>query len=231
MNSRYHRQIQIDEVGIKGQQLLAESKVLVVGAGGLGCPVIQYLAGMGVGTLGIIDGDTVELSNIHRQVIYGTQSLGMNKAVAAKNYIANLNPEIKCVDYTDFLSTENVDSVLRGYNIVIDCSDNFATRYIIDDSCKKYNIPWVYASIYKFEAQVSVFNYKSGPTYRDIFDGNNDELVPNCEMTGVLGVLPGIIGMMQAVECVKIILGIGDVLSGKLMVYNMMKNKYQFFNI
>ena len=218
---RYNRHIILSEIGQNGQDKISDAKVLVIGAGGLGCPVLQYLAAAGIGTLGIIDFDVVELSNLQRQVLYGSASLGQNKAVAAKTRLEDLNSDISIIAYAEKLSHKNAKDLFSQYDIIVDGSDNFETRYLVNDACIITNKPLVFGAIYKFEGQVSVFNYNNGPSYRCLFP-NPPEAggVPNCSEIGVLGVLPGIIGSMQANEVLKIVLGIGDLLSGKLLCYN-----------
>lgn len=219
--SRYNRHIILSEVGPEGQNKISNAKVLVVGAGGLGCPVLQYLAAAGVGTLGIIDFDIVEESNLQRQILFGTSSLGTNKALAAKERLTDLNPTIQINAYPELLTPKNALQLFKDYDIIVDGTDNFETRYLINDAAIITNKPIVYGAIYKFEGQVSVFNYNNGPSYRCLFPvAPKDGTVANCSEVGVLGVLPGIIGTMQANEVLKIILGFNGVLSGKLFCYN-----------
>ncbi|WP_298900475.1 HesA/MoeB/ThiF family protein [uncultured Psychroserpens sp.] len=219
--NRYSRHIILEEIGAHGQKKLNQAKVLVVGAGGLGCPVLQYLAAAGVGTIGIIDHDVVEESNLQRQILYGTSNLGQSKAIVAKQRLLDLNDTIIIEAFVEMLTHKNAISHFLNYDIIVDGTDNFATRYLINDAAVIANKPVVYGAIYKFEGQVSVFNYKNGPNYRCLFPNppsKND--IPNCAEVGVLGVLPGIIGSMQANEVLKIILGFKNVLSGKLFCYN-----------
>lgn len=219
--SRYNRHIILSEIGQKGQDKLTNAKVLVVGAGGLGCPVLQYLAAAGIGTLGIIDFDVVEESNLQRQILFGTSSLGQNKAIVSKKRLEDLNDTITIYAYPYKLDYQNALDLFNQYDIIVDGTDNFETRYLVNDACIITNLPLVFGSIYKFEGQVSVFNYQSGPSYRCLFPNTPEkDSVPNCSETGVLGVLPGIIGSMQANEVLKIILGIGNILNGKLLCYN-----------
>ncbi len=219
--SRYSRHILLPEIGSKGQEKINKAKVLVIGAGGLGCPVLQYLAAAGIGTLGIIDFDVVEESNLQRQILYGVSSLGKNKALAAKERLTDLNPLLIINAYQERLTTANALELFASYDIVVDGTDNFSTRYLVNDACVITNTPLVYGAIFKFEGQVAVFNYKNGPSYRCLFPKSPKEgSVPSCSEIGVLGVLPGIIGSMQANEVLKIVLSIGDVLSGKLLLYN-----------
>jgi adenylyltransferase/sulfurtransferase len=219
--SRYNRHIILSEVGPQGQDKLLHAKVLVVGAGGLGCPVLQYLTAAGIGTLGIIDFDEVEESNLQRQILFGTSSLGKNKALAAKKRLEDLNPTIVIKAYPEKLTSKNAIDLFKPYNIIVDGTDNFATRYLINDVAILCDKPIVYGAIYKFEGQVSVFNYKNGPSYRCLFPfAPNEGSVANCSEVGVLGVLPGIIGTMMANEVIKMILEFDHVLSGKLLCYN-----------
>ncbi|WP_303317934.1 HesA/MoeB/ThiF family protein [Flavivirga abyssicola] len=224
--NRYSRHIILSEIGQEGQDKISKAKVLVIGAGGLGCPILQYLTAAGIGTLGIVDFDVVELSNLQRQVLFGTSSLGENKAVAAKKRLEDLNNSISIISYPEKLTHKNAIELFNQYDIIVDGSDNFATRYLVNDASVITNKPLVFGSIYKFEGQVSVFNYNSGPSYRCLFPTPPEKgTVPNCSEIGVLGVLPGIIGTMQANEVLKIILGLGQPLSGKLLCYNALNNQ------
>ncbi len=226
--NRYSRQIILPEVGIEGQQKLTNASVLVVGAGGLGCPVLLYLAAAGVGRIGIIDADKVDVTNLHRQVLYRTADEGKSKAEVAAERLMDLNPEVNIDSYPVWLSKENALEIFSLYDIIVDGSDNFATRYLVSDACVLLNKPLVFGSIFKFEGQVSVFNYKDGPTYRCLFpEPPAAGEVPNCSEIGVIGVLPGIIGTLQANEVIKIILEKGDVLSGVLYMYNALTNDVQ----
>ena len=217
--SRYSKQIILPEVGIVGQEKLKVAKVLVIGAGGLGCPVLQYLVAAGVGEIGIADGDVVDISNLQRQVLYTEQEIGQQKAVVAERKLTALNPNVKIRIYPVFIETSNALEIMGEYDIIVDGSDNFATRYLLNDACVMLGKPMVSGAIYKFEGQVSVFNYKNGPTYRCIFpEPPGADESPNCAEIGVIAALPGIIGTIQANEVIKIITGIGEVLSGKLLV-------------
>ena len=219
--SRYNRHIILSEIGQEGQDKLSKAKVLVIGAGGLGCPVLQYLAAAGVGTLGVMDFDIVSESNLQRQILFGRSSLGLNKAIAAKERLEDLNDFISVRSFTKKLTHQNAIALFNFYDIIVDGTDNFASRYLINDASLITGKPLVYAGIYKFEGQISVFNYKGGPSYRCLFPTPPKEGdIPNCSEVGVLGVLPGIIGTMQANEVLKLILGIGDLLSGKVLYYN-----------
>ena len=229
---RYNRHIILSEIGQNGQNKLSKAKVLVVGAGGLGCPILQYLTAAGVGTVGVIDFDIVETSNLQRQVLFGTSSLGKNKAEAAKSRLSDLNDRITINAYPERLNYQNAIDLFGQYDIIVDGTDNFETRYLINDACVITNKPLVFGAIYKFQGQVSVFNHDNGPTYRCAFPNKpkKDELL-NCSEVGVLGVLPGIIGTLQANEVLKIILGIGKVLSGKLLCYDALTNQTTVLSI
>jgi len=224
---RYNRHLILPEIGNEGQEKLKNASVFVVGAGGLGCPALLYLAAAGVGKIGIADFDTVDISNLQRQVLYTTEDIGLSKAAQAKKRIQLLNPLVDVSVYTERLDNKNILEYIKSYDIIIDGSDNFATRYLVNDACVILDKPLVYGSIFKFEGQVSVFNYKNGPTYRCIFpEPPGAGEVPNCSEIGVLGVLPGMIGTMQANEAIKIITGIGNTLSGKLLLFNALNMEF-----
>ncbi|MFT6948847.1 MAG: molybdopterin/thiamine biosynthesis adenylyltransferase/rhodanese-related sulfurtransferase [Vicingaceae bacterium] len=227
-NQRYTRQTILKGFGIEGQKKLAEAKVLVVGAGGLGVPVLTYLNAMGVGTIGIVDNDIVSLSNLHRQVLYSESDIGKTKVTAALKKLKAQNPNTEIVIFNTFLSTKNALEIIEDYDIVVDASDNFPTRYLVNDSCVILKKPFVYGALHGYEGQVSVFNYKDGPTYRCLFPNiPNENEVPNCNEHGVLGIIPGIIGNLQALETIKVLTGIGDVLSGKLLIFDGLQQSYQ----
>jgi molybdopterin/thiamine biosynthesis adenylyltransferase/rhodanese-related sulfurtransferase len=218
---RYSRQMILPEIGEMGQQKLQDARVLVIGAGGLGCPVLQNLAAAGVGTIGIVDGDMVDETNLHRQLLYTLKDCGNSKAETAKKAILELNSDIDVVTFPEFFNTENATRIVKDYQIIVDCTDAIPVRYLINDVSVAKRIPMVYASIHKFEGQVSVFNYKSGPSYRCLFpEQERLNAVPSCAESGVLGVLPNTLGAFQATEVLKIILEIGKVLSGKLLIYD-----------
>ncbi|GGB78093.1 HesA/MoeB/ThiF family protein [Dyadobacter sediminis] len=224
---RYSRQILLPEVGLAGQEKLKASKILVVGAGGLGCPVLLYLAAAGAGSLGIVDDDTVDVTNLHRQILYSSDDVGKNKSATAANKLSAINPFVQIHSYPVRLAEENAAEIVSEYDLVIDASDNFPTRYLVNDVCVKLDKPFVFGSILRFEGQVSVFNYHNGPTYRCLFPDAEDG--DNCEEAGVIGILPGIIGTYMTNEAIKIICGIGDVLSGKLMLINALNGSVQLF--
>jgi sulfur-carrier protein adenylyltransferase/sulfurtransferase len=221
---RYNRQIILPQVGMQGQERLKLAKVLVVGAGGLGSPLLQYLTAAGVGTIGIIDADNVDVSNLQRQVIYRTTDAGKPKANTSAEILQQMNPHLSFQIYATILDSQNALQIIEKYDIVADCTDNFATRYLVNDACVLLKKPFVYAAIFRFEGQVSTFHLTpSSPTYRCLFPTPPaPEEVPNCAQAGVFGVLAGIIGLYQANEVLKIILGIGEVLDGKLLMVDML---------
>ena len=217
--NRYSRHVIMPEIGIEGQQKLKQAKILVVGAGGLGCPVLQYLAAAGVGTIGVVDNDIVDETNLQRQILFSQEDIGNKKAQVAARQLKIQNPCVTIIPHGLRLASSNALETIKDYDLVIDGSDNFPTRYLVNDACLILNKSFVFGSIFKFEGQVSVFNYKKGPTYRCLFPEPPVE-APNCSEIGVLGVLPGIIGTIMANEVLKVILGIGEVLSGRLFVMN-----------
>lgn len=224
---RYSRHLLLDKVGERGQQKLKAAKVLVIGAGGLGCPVLQYLTAAGVGTIGIIDFDKVDETNLQRQILFTINDIGKNKAIAAKERLEQFNQFVKFDVYAEKLTAKNALSIFKHYDVVVDGTDNFSTRYLVNDACVITQKPLVYGAIYKFEGQVSVFNYKNGPSYRCLFpEPPKPGSVPSCSDVGVIGVLPGIIGTQQANEALKIILEIGTLLSGKLLMYDALQSSF-----
>lgn len=224
--TRYSRQIKLAEVGPQGQQRLADARVLVVGVGGLGCPASQYLVAAGVGTVGLLDADVVDISNLHRQVLYTEADLGQPKATTAATALRRMNSTVQIQPFTESLNEKNALELFRAYDIIVDGTDNFPAKYLINDASILTGKPWVYASIYKHQGQVSVFNYRNGPSYRCLFPQPASGPI-SCEETGVLGVLPGILGCMQAAEVLKMILGIGEVLSGKLKMLDVLGMEVQ----
>jgi adenylyltransferase/sulfurtransferase len=231
---RYHRQVILPEFGEEGQQKLLEAKILVIGAGGLGCPALQYLTAAGVGTIGIVDDDVVALNNLHRQVLYSVNDIGLSKAKRAAHILQQLNHEIKIISYNERLATQNALTLIDDFDVIIDGTDNFSTRYMINDACVLLNKPLVYGAISQFEGQVSVFKNKNvnDVNYRDIFpDPPKDGEVLNCAEAGVLGVLPGIIGTMMANETIKLITGIGEPLVDQLFTYNALNNQVYILNL
>ena len=225
---RYSRQIILPEMGLSGQEKLKAAKVLVIGAGGLGCPVLQYLTAAGIGTIGIVDDDVVTITNLHRQILYSAEDIGKGKAQTAKDKLSAQNPFVNFNVIPLRLNDENAAKIIADYDLVIDGSDNFPTRYLANDVCVELDKPLVFGSILRFEGQVSTFNYKGGPTYRCLFP--EAEEGDNCAEAGVIGILPGIIGTYMANEVIKIICGIGKPLSGKLMVVNALTNENSIFS-
>lgn len=217
---RYNRQTILPEIGDEGQEKLKKARVLVIGAGGLGCPILQYIATAGVGYIGIMDFDTIEIHNLHRQILYTEKELGKLKAVVAKEVVSELNPLIKVEAIVEKLTPENARQVIMQYDIVVDGSDNFTTRYLVNDTCVALQKTLVYGSILKFEGQIAVFNHKGSKNLRDLFPEMPDPKdVPNCNLNGVLGTLPGIIGTMMAHETLKIILEL-PTLNNELVLFN-----------
>lgn len=228
---RYNRQITLPELGIDGQQKLLKANVLVVGAGGLGCPLLLYLVGAGVGHIGIVDHDLVDETNLHRQVLYQMADIGKAKANVAVAKLQLFNPDVSFTAYPIRLTAKNAKELIDQYDLVIDGSDNFPTRYLVNDICVLLNKTLVFGSIFQFEGQVSVFNFNMGPDYRSIYpEPPLPDEVPNCSESGVIGTLPGIIGSIMANETIKIICGFGEVLSGQLLVFNTLTNKIQLLN-
>ena len=225
---RYSRHLLIPEVGDAGQLKLLDSKVLLLGAGGLGSPAALYLAAAGVGTLGLVDADTVDSSNLQRQVLHTTDRVGMPKTASARIALEALNPDVKVVEHRTRMSSENVDEIIEGYDVVIDGTDNFPTRYLLNDASLKHRIPVVHASIFRFEGQLSVFKPYEGPCYRCLFpQPPPPELAPSCAEGGVLGVLPGIMGCLQATEAIKLLLDIGDSMVGRLLLFDALEMSFQ----
>lgn len=225
---RYSRHIILPEVGLDGQKKLKAASVLCVGTGGLGSPLLLYLAAAGIGRIGIVDFDTVDQSNLHRQVIHSESWVGKPKIESAKSRILEINPHCQVDLYETRLSAENALGIFEPYDVVVDGTDNFPTRYLVNDACVLLNKPNVYGSIFRFEGQATVFNYQDGPNYRDLYpEPPPPGLVPSCAEGGVLGVLPGIIGVIQANETIKVILGTGNTLSGRLLLYNALEMTFR----
>jgi len=225
---RYSRHLILPEVGLEGQKRLKAASVLCIGTGGLGSPLLLYLAAAGIGRIGIVDFDVVDRSNLQRQVIHGTSWVGKPKIESAKNRIHEINPFCQVDLYNTRLSAENALQIAEPYDIVVDGTDNFPTRYLVNDTCVLLGKPNVYGSIYRFEGQATVFNYEDGPNYRDLYpEPPPPGLVPSCAEGGVLGILPGIIGVIQATETVKIILGKGTTLNGRLLLFNALDMKFR----
>jgi len=227
-NARYSRQVNLPQVGSAGQQKLEAARVLVMGAGGLGCAVLPYLVASGIGHIGIIDGDVVSESNLHRQLLYTAEDIDQPKVSIAQKKLGALNPDIQIIAENAYLTGENALKTVRNYDLIIDGTDAIAARYLINDACVLAEKPFVHASIYRFQTQVSVFNYQNGPTYRCLFPSPPKE-APSCAEAGVLGTSVALAGMLQANEVMKIILGIGDVLSGQLLLKDGLTNKQEIF--
>ncbi len=225
---RYSRHLILPEVGLEGQKRLKAASVLCIGTGGLGSPLLLYLAAAGIGRIGIVDFDVVDTSNLQRQVIHGTSWVGKPKIASAKNRILEINPYCQVDLYETRLSSENALDIVKPYDVVVDGTDNFPTRYLVNDACVLLDKPNVYGSIFRFEGQATVFNYEGGPNYRDLYpEPPPPGMVPSCAEGGVLGILPGMIGVIQATETVKIIMGQGNTLSGRLLLYNALEMKFR----
>ncbi len=225
---RYSRHILLPEVGGKGQAKIANAKVFIVGAGGLGCPVGYYLTAAGVGTIAVIDNDTVEMSNLQRQIAHSVHTIGMPKVESAKRTFQALNPEVNVIALQRRISKDDILDLIAGYDIVVDGSDNFPTRYLVNDACVMAGKPLVSGAILRFEGQVTTILPGEGPCYRCLFEEPPPPgLVPSCQEAGVLGVLPGVIGGLQATEVLKLILGRGQVLSGELLIYNALRTTFR----
>ena len=217
---RYNRQMMLPEIGDSGQEKLKKAKVLVIGAGGLGCPILQYIATAGVGTIGIVDFDKIELHNLHRQILYTEQDVNKAKAITAKSVLEILNPLIEIIAFEEKLTAENAEKIIQDFDVVVDGSDNFATRYLVNDTCVALGKTLIYGSILKFEGQMAVFNHKGSKNLRDLFpEPPNPKDVPNCNLNGVMGTLPGIIGTMMAHETLKLIMDL-PTLENELVLFN-----------
>jgi adenylyltransferase/sulfurtransferase len=224
---RYSRHIIMDEVGPEGQRALLDARALVVGAGGLGSPVVQYLAAVGVGTLGIADGDDVERSNLQRQVVHADADVGRPKVESAREYVERLNPDVTVRTHGRRIGPDDVADVVDDYDLVVDASDNFPTRYLLNDACRLADLPLVHGAIYKFEGQATTLA-PGGPCYRCLFpEAPEPGTVPDCATTGVLGALPGTVGCVQATEAIKLVLGAGEPLTGRLLFYDALEMSFE----
>jgi molybdopterin/thiamine biosynthesis adenylyltransferase/rhodanese-related sulfurtransferase len=235
-NIYYRRHLLLPEIGAKGQLKLKNVSVLVIGAGGLGCPVLSYLTGAGVGHIGVLDADLVEKTNLHRQFLFGTSKIGKPKTEAAINHLQDLNPHVSFTEHHLRLLPKNAIDIIKNYDIIVDATDNFPTRYLINDACVILDKPIVYGSIDRFQGQASVFNYTEanngtkGPTYRCLFPfPPTPKTAPDCSQNGVLGVLPGLIGNLQASEVIKMIIGSGNILNGKVLVFDSLRSSFYSF--
>ena len=230
--NRYQRHLLLPEVGETGQLELLDSKVLLLGAGGLGSPAALYLAAAGVGTLGIIDMDVVDASNLQRQILHNTDRIGERKVDSAKKTLTLINPDVNVVTYDVRLGADNILDIIDGYDVIVDGTDNFPTRYLVNDASLLKRIPVIHGSIFRFEGQATVFNPYEGPCYRCLLpEPPPAELAPSCSEAGVLGVLPGIVGSLQAVETIKVLLGIGDTLQGRLLAYDALEQSFRTFKV
>ena len=230
--NRYQRHLLLPEVGEEGQQALLGARVLLLGAGGLGSPAALYLAAAGVGTLGIVDMDVVDESNLQRQILHNLDRVGDRKVDSAKKTLTGLNPDIDVVTYDVRLGADNILDIIDGYDVVIDGADNFPSRYMLNDASVKLGIPVVHGSIFRFEGQITVFDPREGPTYRDMLpEPPPAELAPSCAEAGVLGVLPGIVGSIQALEAIKLILGLGDSLRGRLLAFDALEMSFREYRL
>jgi adenylyltransferase/sulfurtransferase len=229
---QYRRHLSLQDFGLESQIKLKNSSVLVIGAGGLGCPVLQYLVAAGVGKIGIVDNDVIESSNLQRQILFDHDDIGSPKAKVAAAKLTRLNPFIKIHPIIERLKKENAEFLFGGYDLIVDGTDNFSSRYLINDACILFEKPLIHGSIHLFEGMVSVFNFQGGPTYRCLFPEQPDSSsIPSCAEAGVLGVLPGIIGCMQAMEAIKVITGRGQPLSGKILSYNSLSSSTRIINL
>lgn len=225
---RYARHIVLREIGVAGQEKLLSAKVMVVGLGGLGSASIPYLAAAGVGTLGLVDNDKVDLSNLQRQIVHSSRNVGRSKAVSAKERVRDINPEVRVVDYDTRLTRENAENLIREYDIIVDGTDNFSARYALNDACAALKKPFVYGTIFKFEGQASVFKSPEGPCYRCLYPEEPPPgIIPTSVEAGVMGVLPGVIGLIQATETVKWIVGQGKPLIGRLLLYQALEMRFR----
>lgn len=228
---RYHRHLILSQIGESGQKKIKNSSVLVVGAGGLGCPVIQYLTTTGVGRIGVMDDDKVDLSNLQRQIFYGMNDLGKHKAIVATSRMKRLNPKVEFDLLNIRMTYKNALEIADDYDILVDCSDNLIARYVLSDTAILTGKPLVHASVFKFQGQMSVFGYQDGPSYRCLFSAPQPEQMNGASILGIYSILPGIIGLLQANEVIKIISGAGNVMSGKLLLYNALTNQFNNINI
>ena len=230
--SRYQRHLLVPEVGEEGQLKLLNSKVLLLGAGGLGSPAALYLAASGVGTLGVIDMDVVDESNLQRQILHNIDRIGERKVDSARKTLTGLNPDVDVVTYDVRLGADNIMGILAGYDVVVDGADNFPSRYLLNDASVKLGIPVVHGSIFRFEGQITVFDPRRGPTYRDMLpEPPPAEMAPSCAEAGVLGVLPGIVGSIQALEAIKLLLGVGEPLRGRLVAFDALEMSFREFKL
>lgn len=225
---RYSRHILLKEVGVRGQKKLLGAKVLVIGAGGLGSPALMYLAAAGVGTIGIADADNVDITNLQRQIIHGTEDIGKPKVTSAGETINALNPDVNVITYHEFISAENILGIIKDYDFILDGTDNFAAKFLINDACVMAEKPFSHAGILRFQGQLMTYVPHKGPCYRCVFtEPPEDGAVPSCKEAGVIGAMAGVIGSLQALEAIKYILGIGKLLTGTLLTYDALTMKFR----
>lgn len=228
---RYTRQIKLPSIGLQGQQRLKNASLLIVGVGGLGSAAVIYLAAAGVGRIGLIDEDMVDLSNLQRQVLYSTSEIGLPKVECARGRLLSLNPEIEVTTICSRLTQENASDIIRKFDLVVDCCDNISTRYCINEECVRWGKPFVYGSIFQYEGQVSVFSLPEGPCYRCVFPESENKDISDLDKNGVIGSLPGTIGTIQATEAIKIITGIGKPLSGRMLHYDSLNMEFNIISL
>ena len=228
---RYHRHLILEEIGEAGQIRIRNTRFLIVGAGGLGCPVLQYLTATGAGKIGIVDHDVIEISNLQRQVFYGFNDIGKLKSIVASSKMLRLNSLVDVVTINRRLTAQNALEIMEDYDVVLDCTDNLESRYVISDACILLNKPMVHAAVHKYQGQVSVFNYREGPSYRCLHPEPNPGSPTTRPILGIYSMIPGIIGLMQANEALKIATGAGEPLSGKLLIYNALTSQFLFIDI
>lgn len=223
---RYHRHLILEEIGEHGQEKIKASRVLVVGAGGLGCPAIQYLTAAGVGQITIMDDDIIDVSNLQRQVFYGTKDIGKHKAIVASALMSKMNKQVNIDKLVIRASYKNARSIIRNFDLVLDCTDNLKARYVLNDACILEDKPLVHASVYKTQGQLSVFNYRGGPSYRCLFPEPEGVKLENSATLGIYSILPGIFGLLQANEALKILIGMGKVQSGQMLIFKTLNQQY-----
>nr|YP_010338551.1 molybdopterin biosynthesis protein [Rhodaphanes brevistipitata]UNJ18501.1 molybdopterin biosynthesis protein [Rhodaphanes brevistipitata] len=228
---RYSRQLLLPQVQVEGQKRLAKAKILCIGAGALGSPVIAYLAAAGIGSITIVDYDTVEISNLQRQIFYNTSNIGCPKTDSIKNFIRKLNPNCKIQIYSLELNNSNIRKIIYSHDVILDGTDNLSTRYLIDQFCTELSKPWIYGAVFQFEGQISILNYQGGPRYEDIYPKYYENAPVSCSEGGILGIVPGLIGLLQANEALKIVLGIGKLLVGEILVINLLTLTFKTISI
>lgn len=229
--SRYHRHLILSEIGVEGQEKIRNAKVLVIGAGGLGCPVLQYLTATGIGRIGLMDDDKVDITNLQRQVFYGMNDLGKHKTIVAANRMRRMNSNVDFEMINIRINYSNAIDIVSEYDVIVDCTDNLKARYVLSDASVVTGKPLVHASVFKFQGQLSVFGYNNGPSYRCLFPSPENNRLDSSEILGIYSIAPGIIGLMQANEVLKIITDAGEVLSGKLLIYNALSNQFNTLGI